>query len=73
MRKQYGLPVAAKSEEQTQYIDLQPGDIIHAINNSPIALLEFFRSKIEALKPGASIALQIERDGRLRYVALEVD
>ncbi len=74
LRRQYGLLVAAKSPEgQAQFIDLQPGDVIHAVNNLPVALLDLFRSRIAELKPGEPVALQIERDGRFRYVAFEVD
>ena len=74
MRLHYGLVVAGKSPEgQARFIDLQPGDVIHAINTLPIALLNAFRERIEELKPGDPVVLQIERDGHFRYVAFEID
>ncbi len=37
LRRSYGIIVAAKAAQGlTQFVDLQPGDIIHAVNNFPI-------------------------------------
>ena len=74
LRRDYGLIVAAKTAGgQSQSIDLQPGDIIDAVNNSPVALLNTFRSTLSEMKPGDPIVLQIERDGRFQYLAFELD
>ncbi|HTW65974.1 MAG TPA: trypsin-like peptidase domain-containing protein [Bryobacteraceae bacterium] len=74
LRHDYGLIVAAKTAGgQSQSIDLQPGDIIDAMNNSPIALLDTFRSQLNHMKPGDPVVLQIERDGRFQYLAFELD
>ena len=74
LRRQYGLLVAARSPEgQAPFIDLRPGDIIHTLNNLPIALLDLFRMRIDEFKQGDAVALQIERDGHFQYVAFEID
>ncbi|HLI83207.1 MAG TPA: trypsin-like peptidase domain-containing protein [Bryobacteraceae bacterium] len=74
LRRQYGLVVAAKSPEgQAQFIDIQPGDVIHAINNLTVVSLDAFQDAVKELSPGDAVALQIERDGRFRYVAFEMD
>ena len=74
LRRQYGLIVAAKAAGgQSQFIDLQPGDIIDAVNTSPVALLDSLRSTLSDLKPGDPVVLQIERDGRFQYLAFELD
>jgi serine protease Do len=74
LRREYGLIVAAKTAGgQSQSIDLQPGDIIDAVNNSPVALLDTFRTTLSEMKPGDPVVLQIERDGRYRYLAFELD
>lgn len=74
MRRQYGLVVAARAPEgQLQSIDLRPGDIIHALNNLPIALIDVFRSRIAEFQHGDAVALQIEREGRFQYVAFEIE
>jgi len=74
LRRDYGLIVAAKTAGgQSQSIDLQPGDIIDAVNNSPVALLDTLRSTLGEMKPGDPVVLQIERDGRFQYLAFELD
>jgi serine protease Do len=74
LRRQYGLIVAAKSSEgQGQFIDLQSGDIIHAVNNLPVATLAAFQEAIHQLKPGDPVVLQIERQERFRYIAFELE
>jgi len=74
LRRQYGLLVVAKSPEgQAQFIDLQPGDVIHAINNLSVVWLPDFQSTVQGLKPGDAVVLQIERDQRFQYVAFVVE
>jgi len=74
LRREYGLIVAAKTDGgQSQSIDLQPGDIIDAVNNSPVALLDTFRLILNQMNPGDPVVLQIERDGRFQYLAFELD
>lgn len=74
LREQYGLIVAAKSPDgQAQFIDLQPGDVIHAINNLPVAWLAVFQKMIDEFHRGDAVVLQIERDGRFQFVAFEIE
>ena len=74
LRREYGLIVAAKSPEgQAQFIDLQPGDIIHAVNSFPVPFIDTLQSSLNGMKPGDPVVLQIERNGRFQYVAFELD
>jgi serine protease Do len=74
LRQPDGLIVAAKSPEgQGRYIDLQPGDVIHALNNQPVGSLETFRTVIDGLKTTEPVALLVERSGTFRYVAFEIE
>jgi len=74
LRRSYGLIVAARAPSgQTQLLDLQPGDIIHAVNNTPIADLATFQSIIAGFQRGDAVVLQIERDDRFQYVAFEIE
>jgi serine protease Do len=74
LRGLYGLIVAAKSPDgQAQFIDLQPGDVIHAINNLPVAFLAVFQKMIDEFHRGDAVVLQIERDGRFQFVAFEIE
>jgi serine protease Do len=74
LRGLYGLIIAAKSPDgQAQFIDLQPGDVIHAINNLPVAWLAIFQKMIDEFHRGDAVVLQIERDGRFQFVAFEIE
>jgi serine protease Do len=74
LRGLYGLIVAAKSPDgQAQFIDLQPGDVIHAINNLPVAFLAVFQKMIDEFQRGDAVVLQIEREGRYQFVAFEIE
>jgi serine protease Do len=74
LRRQYGLIVAAKSPGgQAQFIDLQPGDIIEAVNTVPVALIDTLKSSLDEMKPGDPVVLQIERNGQFQYLAFELD
>lgn len=74
LRREYGLIVAAKAPEgQSQFIDLQPGDIIDAVNTVPVAFIETLQSSLDGMKPGDPVVLQIERNGRFQYLAFELD
>ena len=52
---------------------LAPGDIIHSLNGAPVTSIVALRDSLEALKPGDPTVLQIERDGHLRYMNLELE
>jgi serine protease Do len=74
LRRQYGLIVVARSPDgQAQFIDLEPGDVIHAINNLPISSLTTFQQAVQELKSGDAVVLQIERDQRFQYLAFEIE
>jgi len=54
-------------------IGLGNGDIIHAVNNRPVDTVDNLRSALKQFKPGDPIALQIERAGKLQYLAFEME
>jgi S1-C subfamily serine protease len=73
LRTQYGLVVVAQSAEgRAKVLDLKPGDVIHELNHLPIASLDVFRTRIDELRPGDAVALRIERGGRFRYAAFDI-
>lgn len=69
-----GVLIAARAAD-APYDDggLAAGDVIHAVNGRRIDSLSSLRKVIDELDTGAPVACQIERDGRLMYVAFEVD
>ncbi|HZC24924.1 MAG TPA: trypsin-like peptidase domain-containing protein [Candidatus Binatia bacterium] len=52
---------------------LQAGDIIHAVNNTPIDGLDTLRAAIGKLKTGDAVVLQIERADGLMYLSFELE
>jgi serine protease Do len=75
IRVRSGVVVAGASGEQVPGADgrLQPGDVIHAVNGRVVRNLQELRAAVEALERGDALALQIERDGELQYVAVRVE
>ena len=74
LRLHYGLVVAAKVPGgRGQFVNLQVGDVIQAVNTLPVASLKFLRHTLDELRPGDAVALQIERDGQFRYVAFDLE
>ncbi|HEU0122628.1 MAG TPA: trypsin-like peptidase domain-containing protein [Bryobacteraceae bacterium] len=74
LREPIGVVVAALAHEPTAWTSqLEPGDVIHDINGSPIPTLEILRQKLAAMSSGAAIVLKIERGETMRYVAFRAD
>ena len=71
LRIESGVLVAARAAGSGA--DLEPGDIIHAVNGTPIVSLAVLRDVIGRLKAGDAAAVQVERDGKLIYVAFEIE
>jgi S1-C subfamily serine protease len=68
--------VVVSARAGTFYSDsggLEPGDVIHAINGKWIVDLETLRSVLDPMKAGDPVALQVERDGALIYIAFAID
>jgi serine protease Do len=53
--------------------ELATGDVIHAVNGEPIITLDALRQALDQMKPDAAVALQIEREGRLMYIAFQLE
>jgi serine protease Do len=75
LRNDYGVVVAAGSSptDFTSGTGLQPGDVIYSVNKAPVATVEALRKKIDEFKSGDEVAMQIERSGRLMYVAVVLE
>ena len=52
---------------------LQPADIIYAVNRRPVNGLEQLRAALDALKPGETAVLHLDRRGELMFVALTIE
>jgi serine protease Do len=73
LRKPYGVVVAARAAGSPYSTQLDPGDVIHAINNEPVTSVAALRQALDKRKPTDPTVLQIERDGRMLYLDLEVE
>ena len=72
LRKEYGIVVAARAGESQYSGDvLQPGDVIHAVNNIAVSSVAVLRQTLDGLKDTEVVVLQVERDGKLLYVTME--
>ncbi len=52
---------------------LKTGDIIRAIGRTPLQSAAELQTIVRQLKPGDPVVLQVERNGRLQYLAFEMD
>src|SRR3954469_22676683 len=73
LRDYYGIAVAARAAGASADVPLMPRDIIRSLNNQQTATLEGLRQLLQALKPGAPVTLQIQREGRLMYVSFTME
>ncbi|HTQ81111.1 MAG TPA: PDZ domain-containing protein, partial [Thermoanaerobaculia bacterium] len=69
-----GVLVAAMSADASPPGDrFQSGDIIRAVNRTPIHSLAELRKAVAGMKDGDPVVVQIERQGMLTFVAFEID
>jgi serine protease Do len=74
LRKHYGVVVAARGGDSAYSGDsLQLGDVIYALNNAPVTDVASLKKQLTQLKAAEAIVLQVERNGRLMYITLEVE
>ena len=73
LRKKYGVVVAARAAGSAYSTALDPGDVIYAVNGGVVTSVAALRQALDKLKPTDPTVLQIERDGRLMYLDLEVE
>jgi serine protease Do len=74
LRHEYGIVVAARSANAPYSgASLELGDVIYEINHSPTLTVKFLRDRLNAMKPGDSVVLQVEREGKLLYIPLELE
>ncbi|UCC72760.1 MAG: trypsin-like peptidase domain-containing protein [Gemmatimonadota bacterium] len=74
LRARNGVVVAARSPDAVYgRVALAPGDVIRALNGDPIASLDQLRSAINSIEPGQPVVLQVERRGRLQFMAFEME
>jgi serine protease Do len=74
LRKKYGVVVAAVAGDSPYTGDvLKPGDVIYSVNTEPVTSVAALRTTLDALKDTEPAVLQVERDGQLVYLTLEIE
>jgi S1-C subfamily serine protease len=72
-RESGGVLVAAREADGPVFEDnFQSGDVIYAVNREPVKDVQSLREVLRRFKPGDALAIQIERDSRLRFVSFEL-
>jgi serine protease Do len=75
LRRAAGVIVAARAVESTPLDGegLKPGDVIYAVNRLDVSSLSELKASIARYRPGDPVVIQVEREGNLRYVTLEMN
>jgi len=73
LRIDSGVLVAAQAIDSNVNVALQAGDVIHTINGTPVKTSEELRSTLNGTSPNSPVVLQIERSGKLMFVAFKLD
>jgi serine protease Do len=74
LRQPSGVIVVARTLDGTSVNSgLLPGDAIHALNRATIESVEALRRAIDERKRGEPVVLQVERDGRFRYLSFDME
>jgi S1-C subfamily serine protease len=54
-------------------VPLAAGDVIRELNGKPMTTLDTLRSTLRSFPPGAPVTLQLQREGKLMYLAFTLD
>jgi serine protease Do len=74
LRKHAGVLVAARVAEAFPGDEqLLPGDVIYAVNRTPVTSLEELRTAVRSLTPGKPAVIQLERAGKVRFLVLPLE
>jgi serine protease Do len=73
LRDPFGILVAARAAGASIEVPLAAGDVIRTLNGEPMTTLDRLRTALKTLTPGASVAMQIQRDERLLYVSFTTE
>lgn len=72
-RSDSGVVVVAQTAGPNADAGLQTGDIIRAIDRTPLQSISQFQAIVRDVHSGDPVVLQIERGGTLQYLAFEMD
>jgi serine protease Do len=74
LRKPGGVIVAALVADGPYWkSEFQTGDVIHAVNRTPVGDLPDLHKALEPIQPGEAMAVQIERDGEMFFAVFQFE
>lgn len=73
LRDPFGILVAARTADGNTDVALETGDVIRTLNGERMTTLEGLRESLRKLAPGSSVALQIQRDDKLMFLAFTME
>jgi serine protease Do len=74
LRRPGGVIVAALVADGPYWkAEFQPGDVIHAVNRTPVGDLPDLRKALDPIQPGDALAVQIERDGEMLFTVFQFE
>jgi serine protease Do len=75
LRRASGVIVAARASEGVSLDGegLSPGDVIYTVNRLGVSSLVELKAALARYRPGDPVVIQVEREGKLRYITLEMN
>ena len=73
LRVKGGVIVVARAADANVDTSLTAGDVIHAINGTPVESMETLRAVLDQMKANSAVVLQVEREGKLMFVSFQLD
>ncbi len=73
LRRGSGVIVVARAATAGPESGLQSGDVIHSVNGITVISLDGLRSAVDKLKPSDPVAMQVERQQKMMYLAFEME
>jgi serine protease Do len=68
-----GVYVVARDQRSLgRDVPLRTGDVIHAVDGFAVSSVDGLRRLLDGIRADSPIVMQVERDGRLRFVTLQV-
>jgi serine protease Do len=74
LRRASGVVVASRAADAPFWENgVLPGDVVYAVNGVDIRQVDDLKREIAKVKPYEPVVVQIERDGKLMYLAFEME
>jgi serine protease Do len=67
------VTVLARLRGTANEVEFSEGDVIRSVNGTSVNSLTHLRGILDEFKPGDPVAIEVERNGTLMYVAFEID